>query len=120
MPSLRIVQMHGAGQARVKGVDGAQNLDGLVDPGHRRTDQSLLKGGALALGVARGTVPGGRNYQLIVGDCAVMDLDPVGQSAARRFHQAHAPASLGQLFGSQCSPLKVDVSRIFTRSINSP
>ena len=49
MPSLRIVQMHGAGQARVKGMDGAQNLHRLVDLGHRRADQRSLKGRALPL-----------------------------------------------------------------------
>ena len=53
VPSLRIVQMHGAGQARVKGMDGAQDLHRLVDLRHRCADQRLLKRGALLFGVAR-------------------------------------------------------------------
>ena len=53
VPSLRIVQMHGAGQARVKGMDGAEDFDRLIDFRDRRTDQRLLKGRPLLFGVTR-------------------------------------------------------------------
>ena len=79
-----------------------------------------LKRRALLLGIARRTVPGGRHHQLVVVDLAVLDLDPVRQRAARSFHQADAfgfrrPASSVPSF----SPLKVETSRVFTRSISS-
>src|ERR1035437_7412579 len=95
VPPLRIVQMHGAGQARVKGMDGAQNLDRFVDLGHRRADQRLLEGGALALGVARRAVPGGGHDELIVFDGAVVNLDVVSQSAARSLSEANALGVFG-------------------------
>ncbi len=61
-----------------------------VEVGHRGADQRLFEGRALALGVARRTVPGGRDHKLIVGDLAVVDLDPVRQCAARSFSEADA------------------------------
>src|SRR5579863_3191428 len=90
VPSLRVVEMYGAGQARVKGVDGAQDLDGLLDVGDRRADQRLLEGRALLMRVARRAVPGGRHHELVVVDLAVLDLDPVRERAARSFNQANA------------------------------
>src|ERR1017187_4110172 len=90
VPSLRIVQMHGAGQARVKGMDGAQNLDRFVDLCHRRADQRLLEGRALLFGVARRAVPGGWDYELIVRDRPVVDLDVVRQRASGSLGEANA------------------------------
>jgi hypothetical protein len=42
--SLRVVQMDGAGQARVKGMDGAYDFDGLFEVGYRRSDERGLEG----------------------------------------------------------------------------
>jgi hypothetical protein len=112
VPTLRIVQMHGAGQARVKGMDGAQNLDRFVDLRDWSADQSLLKRRALLFGVARRAVPGGRDNELIVRDGPVVDLDVVRQRAARSLGQADALCVLSW-------PLKVETSLIFTRSISS-
>jgi hypothetical protein len=43
VPSLRIVKMHGAGQARVKGVDGANDFDGLFEVGYGSADERLFE-----------------------------------------------------------------------------
>ncbi len=47
VPALRIVQVHGAGQARVKGMDGAEDFNWLVELGDGRADERLFKGGSL-------------------------------------------------------------------------
>src|SRR5450756_1849793 len=75
VPTLRIVQMHGAGQARVKGMNGTENLDRFVDLRDRRADQGLLKGRTLLLGIARRAVPCGRNHELIIRDGSIVNLD---------------------------------------------
>src|ERR1035437_10138719 len=82
--------MHGAGQARVKGMDGAKDLDRFVDLSHRSADQRLLKGRTLALGVARRAVPSGWHHELLIFDGAVVDLDPVRQRSSRRLCKANA------------------------------
>jgi hypothetical protein len=41
--TLRIVQVHGAGQTRVKGMNGPDNFNRLLEAGHWRTDKRLLK-----------------------------------------------------------------------------
>jgi len=82
--------MHGAGQARVKGVDGANDLHRLFQIRHRRADQRFFKRRTLLLRIPWRTVPRGRHHQLVVVDLAVFDLDPVRQRAARRFNQANA------------------------------
>src|SRR5579863_9971406 len=88
VPSLRIVQVHGAGKARVKGVDRPENLDRLIELGNRCSNQRRFKRRVLLFGVARRAVPSGRNHQLIVLDLAVLDLDPVSKRAARGFDEA--------------------------------
>ena len=54
VPALRIVQVHGAGEARVKGVDRANDLDRLFEVGHRRANQRLLQTKSAAVLASRG------------------------------------------------------------------
>ena len=73
-----VIQMDGAGQAGIKGVDGAQDFNGLLDVRHRGTDERGLEGAALLLAIAGGTVPRGRHHQLVVVDLSVVNLDLSG------------------------------------------
>src|ERR1035438_5935986 len=72
VPSLRIVEMHGAGQARIKGMNGAKNLDRLLDVCHGCADERLLERRALLLGVTRRTIPGSGHHKLVVIDLFVV------------------------------------------------
>src|SRR5208283_4016290 len=72
-----------AGQAGVEGVDRAENLQGALRVGQRGAEQGRFIGSVLALGVARRGVPGGGDDALVIGDLAVLNVDPMGQRAAR-------------------------------------
>ncbi len=74
------------------------DLDGVVRVCDRGADQRLLDRPALAGGVARPDVPGGRRDDLVVLDLAVLHLDPVAERAADRLGRAPAaPVPLGRL-----------------------
>ena len=88
---LRVREVDGAGDAGVEGVDGAQDLQRLVDVGELVVVlQRRLVGPGDALGVAGTGVPGGGDHRLVVVDLAVVDDDPVPQGAARGLHEAGA------------------------------
>ena len=55
---VRIDHMDTAGHARIKGVDGAQNFQGLLGIGYRRADKRLFHRTQLALVVTGTEVPG--------------------------------------------------------------
>src|SRR5579863_7834481 len=75
--------MHGARNAGIEGMNGAQNLKRPVGIGDGCVDERCLVGAALALGVARSRVPGGGNDGLVVLDGLAFDLDPMAERAAR-------------------------------------
>ena len=86
--------MHRAGEAWVEAVDGAQHFEWLLGVVDGVAGERRLVGAGLAVGVARAGVPGARHDALVVGDLLVVDDDPVGEAAARRFHEADALRAL--------------------------
>ena len=84
--------MHRAGETGVVGADDADQLEGIILVLDLGADQRLFDGARLTLAVHRTGVPGGRHHGLIIFHFAPFDYDPVSESAARRFVQAHAAA----------------------------
>src|SRR5271166_6172960 len=81
--------MDGARDARIERVDGAENFYRLFRVGNLGADQRCLIRGALSSAVARRSVPRAGDDQLVVVDLAILDADPVCQSASRSFRQTH-------------------------------
>ena len=76
-----IDNMHGACDAGVEGVDGAQDFNRALGIGHRGADKRMLGSTHDALGVPRSEVPGGGHHELEVADLAFFNADPVRKTA---------------------------------------
>ena len=76
---------HGSNECTVRRIS-----SGRCRIGDRGLQQRGLVGAALPFRIARPRVPGRRHDALVVADHLVLDLDPVTEGAARRFHEAPA------------------------------
>src|SRR5215204_5584139 len=87
-----LVKMYRARQARVKRVNGADDLERLFGIVHGRADERGLIGGTLSLRVPRRGIPRARYHELVVLDFAILDHDPVCKGAPRCLAGADAAA----------------------------
>src|SRR5579864_4954494 len=76
-----IHDVHGASQAGIEGVNGAQNLNRTFRIGYRSLQQSSFVCPALPFSITWPCVPGGGNHGLIILDLLVFDMYPVRQGA---------------------------------------
>ena len=91
--AVRIDDVHGAGNAGIEAVDGAQDLERLLGIGERVAPSAPPR--TRRAGPSRRAGPAFQvlgHHGLVVGDLAVLDDDPVSQRAARRLHVADARA----------------------------
>src|SRR5512139_2501154 len=88
--SGRVIHMNRAGHARVERMDGPEDFQRLFGIRNGGVEQGLFPGAALALRVARRSVPGARDDELVVRDLLVFDDDPVAQRTPGRFFEADA------------------------------
>jgi len=94
--------MHGTSHTGVEGMDRAEDFQGLVDPRELGPHKGFFIRSSLVILVTGGAIPGGGDDGLIIGDLVVFNLDPMAQSAARRFrHVRVLRASLGTSQGVQ-------------------
>ena len=77
--------MHRTGDARIEGMDSADDLQRLVRVGQLGADQAFLVGPPVSGGIARSGIPGARDHTLVVGDFTPFDADPVAKRSAGRF-----------------------------------
>ena len=85
--------MHRTGHARVKRVDGAQRLQGLLRIRQgvgSATGQRRLVGAEMSVGVTSTGEPCGWNHSLVVVHLAVFDGHPVGEKTTRHLHHGEA------------------------------
>lgn len=75
-------QMHGAGDAGTEAADGAQHFEALLRVVPLVTRRRRLVGAGLAPRIPPPGVLWGRHHGLVVADLAVVDDDPVRQTAA--------------------------------------
>ena len=94
-PGLRPHDVDRAGQARVEGVDHPHHLNGLVHVLYRGADQGLLDGAQPAGVVPGGGVPAGGGDDLVAGDLAAFDLQPVAQGAPGRLGKPDGGGGVG-------------------------
>ena len=102
---MRVHHVDGAGQTRVEGVNRAEQFERTFRVRHRCFDERGFVRAALALGVSRTGIPGGRYDRLVIVDGLVSistqcPSDPRGASK-----KPNPRAVWGQEFGSHFSPL---------------
>ncbi len=89
---MGINHVYRTGDARIKGMDRAEDLQRFLRVSNRSPDESVLYGALLSLCIRGSKIPCGRNNLLVVLDLALLDVDPVAQGATRNIVQAHALA----------------------------
>src|SRR4051812_43588449 len=91
--------MDGTYEARVVRADDVEELDGVIEILDFEPDEALLPVPAPAGAVARRAVPGGGRDDLVIGNLAVPDPDPVPEAAPRGVDSAEAVALGARLGG---------------------
>ena len=84
--------VNGAREARVEGVDCAQNFERTFGIRNRRLEERGFVRPTLASGISRSGIPGGRNYRLVILDTLLFDFHPMPQRSARRLEEAESLA----------------------------
>ena len=93
-PSTRIDHVDGAGQTRVEGMNGAQNLQGTLRIRDGRFQERRFVRAALTVGISRAGIPCGGHHGLIILDRLVFDLHPVAQRPARSLKETESSGGL--------------------------
>src|SRR5208282_6590438 len=87
---LRTGYVHGACQAWIKRMNGAEDFEGAFGVCDGRLQECGLISAPLPFRVSRTRIPRARNHALVILDAAVFDLNPVAQRAPRRLVETPA------------------------------
>ena len=87
--------VNSASEARVEGVNRAQNFERTFRIRDRCLEERRLIWSPLSSRISRAGVPGGRNYRLVILNGLAFDLHPVPERPARCLEEAETLRGLG-------------------------